>query len=465
MNSRDKIAAKSGVFYTISSFATTGISFVSVPIFTRLMSTVEYGDYNNFTSWIAILTVVASLNLGSTFIRARFDFEDKYNTYVFSIQVLSLISVSLWVLFSNVLYPYIFGLIKMSRLNMNLLWVYIFGSQIVSMFQSVDQYNYKYKRMSLISVGLALFTTLLSIGLVIGYEDKLEGRIIGYVVPYAIMGIIMFIYFFRKANRVSIDCWKYALPICLPYIPHLLSLCLLNSMDRIMITDICGSEETALYSLAYSCSYFITILVSAINTAYVPWLSDCLHDEQYERINKFSYKYIAFFVYCVLGIVLIAPEFLLILGGRNYISAKWVMPPVMIGCAMQLMYTMCVNVEQYYKKTKGMAIASVSAALLNFILNSIFIPKFGYVAAAYTTLICYVFLLIMHMVLVRKIIRLYDYKFFVLMVAVLLGWCFLSNLIYINNYIRYGCIGVFIVIGFILVIKNRKYITRFFKRG
>ena len=232
-----------------------------------------------------------------------------------------------------------------------------------------------------------------------------------------------------------------------------------------MITDICGSEETALYSLAYSCSYFITILVSAINTAYVPWLSDCLHDEQYERINKFSYKYIAFFVYCVLGIVLIAPEFLLILGGRNYISAKWVMPPVMIGCAMQLMYTMCVNVEQYYKKTKGMAIASVSAALLNFILNSIFIPKFGYVAAAYTTLICYVFLLIMHMVLVRKIIRLYDYKFFVLMVAVLLGWCFLSNLIYINNYIRYGCIGVFIVIGFILVIKNRKYITRFFKRG
>ena len=52
---------------------------------------------------------------------------------------------------------------------------------------------------------------------------------------------------------------------------------------------------------------------------------------------------------------------------------------------MQLIYTMYVNVEQFYKNTKWMAVVSVVAAVSNGILNYIFIPLVGYKIAAVTT--------------------------------------------------------------------------------
>ena len=67
------------------------------------------------------------------------------------------------------------------------------------------------------------------------------------------------------------------------------------------------------------------------------------------------------------------------------------------------------NIEQYKKKTVGMAIASISAAGLNYLLNMIFIPKFGYIAAAYTTLASFLWLMLIHMFLVYRIGYANDY--------------------------------------------------------
>ena len=79
------------------------------------------------------------------------------------------------------------------------------------------------------------------------------------------------------------------------------------------------------------------------------------------------------------------------------------MTPVAMGCVCQFMYTLYVNIEQYKKKTVGMAIASVTAALINYALNALFIPKYGYIAAAYTTLFGYLVLFIIHMLIVKSL--------------------------------------------------------------
>lgn len=64
---------------------------------------------------------------------------------------------------------------------------------------------------------------------------------------------------------------------------------------------------------------------------------------------------------------------------------------------------MYVNIEQYEKKTGGMAIASISAALLDILLCSVLIPRCGYIAAAIATAIAYCWLLLVHYCLVRHI--------------------------------------------------------------
>ena len=94
-----------------------------------------------------------------------------------------------------------------------------------------------------------------------------------------------------------------------------------------------------------------------------------------------------------------------------------------MGCVCQFLYTMFVNIEQFKKKTVGMAVASMIAACVNLILNYIFIPRIGYLAAAYTTLVGYVCLLGIHMYLVKRLglQDVYSYKF--VLIVLIVGIC------------------------------------------
>jgi len=147
-------------------------------------------------------------------------------------------------------------------------------------------------------------------------------------------------------------------------------------------------------------------------------------------------------------------------------EAKPIMIPVAVGCMCQFLYTLFVNVEQFYKKTVGMAIASVSAAVLNYLLNLWLIPRFGYIAAAYTTLAGYLWLLVIHMLLVRKIKKqhVYSYKFVLLVLAGmgLLAVC--AALLYTNNIIRYTFILVYMVLLIVVAWKNKSKLIGFIKK-
>lgn len=163
--------------------------------------------------------------------------------------------------------------------------------------------------------------------------------------------------------------------------------------------------------------------------------------------------------------MLISPEILLIMGGKNYIEAKYVMPPVAFGCICQFLYTMYVNVEQFYRKTIGMAVASIFAALLNYLLNSLFIPTCGYIAAAYTTLFSFLWLLFSHMLLVKQmhLLKVYSTKF---VFSILMGLCVITlciNLLYSINIIRYIIIVIYSIAMMNLYIK-RKNIIRLLMR-
>ena len=57
------IQAKASCYFLICSFFQRGISTVTTPVFTRLLSTEEYGQYNVFNSWMNIITVFVTLNL------------------------------------------------------------------------------------------------------------------------------------------------------------------------------------------------------------------------------------------------------------------------------------------------------------------------------------------------------------------------------------------------------------------
>ena len=127
-------------------------------------------------------------------------------------------------------------------------------------------------------------------------------------------------------------------------------------------------------------------LLDSMNKAWAPWFLDTLHSKDYSNVKPVTKPYFLLFVSIAGGIFLLGPEVILILGGKAYLDAIFILPPLIMGCVVQFVYTMYVQVEFYEKKTIGVAIGTISSAAINIVLNLIFIHAFGYRAAAYVTL-------------------------------------------------------------------------------
>lgn len=451
----DNKVIKSSLWYTISSFLLSGISFLTTPLFTRLLSLEEYGAYSNFNAIYSIVSVIITLNLGSTLIRAQYDFSDDKNSYTSTLLYISTIIVFIALIFANVFYNQISAFLTLDRFALNIMFVSLLFLPAINTFQIWQRIEYKYKMSVFVSFFNSIGNVVFSLLFVFSFENKLNGRILGSQLAGIIIGICILIYYFKRSRKFNIEYCKYALKICIPYLPHLLSLNILSMSDKLMITQISGSQYNALYSVAVNCGMIMTILISALNNAFSPWLGEKLHLNKYKDIKRVSYFYIMIFFVVAIGNILIAPELMQIFGGKQYMDAKYAIPPIIMGCMCQLLYTMYVNIEQFEKKTIGMALASCVAAAINIITNSIFIPKFGYLAAAYTTLFSYLCLLIFHYLLVRnmKLSIVYNTKFIFLILFLL----FLISIILLNLYkeflMRYILIVLYVIAILIMVIK------------
>ena len=459
-------ALKSGVWYTVANFIMKGIGFITTPIFTRLLSHDEFGLYSNYASWLQTFTMFVTLNLASTFISARFDFEDDFDGYISSVLSLSTVSTLIWLLIMNLFPAWFASITGVEFKYLNIMMLYLLFAVAIDMFQARERYFFRYKISVFISLFLSVASSVLAVLLIVYLDNRLAGRIVGFAIPYIVMGLVLYIVIFLRGKKININYWKYALPICLPFIPHLLSLTLLNSMDKIMITNICGPAQNALYSLAYSCGAVITMLITSLNTAFAPWLGEQLHVNNFGTIKKVATKYVLLFVGLTCGIMLIVPELLLIMGGESYREAIYVMPPVAFGCVCQFVYTMHVNIEQFKKKTVGMALASVSAAGLNYLLNMIFIPRFGYIAAAYTTLASFLWLMLIHMFLVYRIgyACVYDRNKILKIIFGVGLYTVVIHLLYGNTTWRYVAIISYIGAFIYTAYKHKSVILAFFAK-
>lgn len=461
------IALKSGIWFTVCNIVTKSVGFLTTPIFARLLTKSEFGNYNNFTTWTGIILLVTSLNLESSMIRARYDHAGDLDTYVASMSWLSCLSTLIWFVLFMVFIEPAQNLLSLNKVEIKAMFLYLLFDPTIQLFQTKERYQYKYKSTVAITLLVVVGTALLSVLLVLLMQDKLEGRIIGTVAPIILIGFALMLVLFRNAKGINYSYWKYALPFTLPFIPHLLSMYLLGSMDKVMIKQICGAEDLALYSLAYTVGTIVSLLITSMNNAFSPWLGEQLSRKNYSQIKRVSVPYVGFFAFASICMVLITPEILIILGGEGYSEARFVIPQIFAGCLMQFIYCMYVNVEQFEKKTVGMAIASVCAASFNYITNYIFIRKYGYIAASYTTFFSYLVLMLLHLYLVKRIGRssVFDNMKILLIGAIGSVMLISTNCIFNNAIIRYGIFAAVLVVVLMLAYIKRELITLIIRRG
>lgn len=389
-------------WYLMCNFLTAGISFITTPIFARMLTTEQYGEFVNFTSWESILFAFVSAQMFRSVARAKFDYSDYMDQYISTITIFSSLVCILMYSIIEIGRSFFEKMFSMDITYIRILFVYMLFLPVFNNLQAKYRIYSEYKAFVFTSVFSATIRVIASVFAVSLMQDKFMGRVLGYALPMMIFCVYLWISVVFRGRAFDIRMLKYSIVIAFPLIPHALSGIVLSSSDRLMIKNICGSEDAAFYSVAYTVSSIINLVWIAANYAWVPWMYDRLCEEKYKEVREKSTLLIACFVvfYCL--VILIFPEFLLFMGGNKYLEAISVMPIVAAGLVFQFMYGFYADIEQYEKKTWFISIGTFMAALFNVVLNYMLIPKFGYIAAAYTTLIGYSALLIFHWNTVRK---------------------------------------------------------------
>lgn len=460
--------AKIAFWYTISNLFVSGLGFLTTPIFARILTKAEIGSFFNFTSWEGILTIILSLNLVASINRAKFDFREEIDSYVFSILLLSnLFTLFIFVL-SEIFPSASFELLSMNRTYIRLLFLDCLAWQGFQYFMAQHRVFQKYKVCVALSISSASIRVIVTLVLIHFMNDKILGRTLGYVLPFTIFGVYLWVIIAINGKRIRFLHMKYACLISVPMILHALAGVALVSADKIMIEHIFSSAEVALYSIPYTVSSVASIVWLAMNQAWSPWLFDRMDEGETKQIYKKSKWYLGVFATLIIGVLLAAPELLLFMGGTQYEEAVICMPPVILACTYQFICSMYVNIEFFTKHTLEISFATIVAAVFNIIANAFLIPIYGYQAAAYTTAAGYLLLLIIHYVLVRlrgQFTSIYDNRFVFAVGTLLTLISFGVSILYSYYFLRLIVLFIYTLIICIVGVKNRKKILQLFVKA
>lgn len=274
-----------------------------------------------------------------------------------------------------------------------------FGHAIINDYSYYLMMKYKYRARTAIMVLPGLCSVILSIIaiLFIVKKDLYMGRIVPTTIVYAIFSVIILIFVYKSVKpQINITYLKYGLAISLPLVLHSVALHILSQSDRIMITALRNASETGIYSLVYNLSMIATVITSSLDGIWVPWFIGKLKKKEIQDINTLVMDYVHLMTYAMFALILVGPEVLKIFADSRYWVGVSVIPPIVLANYIIFMYTLYVNIEHYHKKTTYITVNTLIAAGTNLVLNFIFIPKFGYVAAAYTTLVSYLVAFVLH---------------------------------------------------------------------
>lgn len=453
------VQIKASLWFLVCSFLQQGVSVITSPIFTRILSTAEYGKYSVFYSWQNIVAIFVSLRLYyGVYSQGIVKFEEDKKIFSSSLQGLSITLCFIWLLLYLPCQTFWNRIFTLNTTQMLFMTILIWTTAVFNYWATEQRVEFKYRKLVIITIMVAILEPLLGIVFVLLAEDKVTARIFSLVIVEFFVYLPLFISQMKSGKKFySKKYWIYALRFNIPLIPHYLSQTVLNSADRLMINSMIGSDEAGIYSLAYSISQVMLLFNTALLQTLTPWMYKKIKSRKEKDIAKIAYMSLVGIAFVNILLIIFAPEIVAIFAPRSYYGAIWIIPPVAMSVYFIFAYSLFANFEFYYEKTNLIMVASVFAAVLNIALNYIFLKKFGYYAAGYTTLFCYILYAGCHYIFMRNInktcmddIVIYEPKILLSISIAFFILGFLIMLLYKLIFVRYFLILILVFGCFVL---------------
>lgn len=415
------LQSKNAVYNIAGPIILNGISFFSIPLFTRLLGPEQYGIVSVYQTWVGIFSVIVGLQVQGSIGTAMAQLnENKIREYISTVLILGLIfsffCFVIWLLFKDNIIQYL----MLENNEFIVLLLHSIAMFIVAFagiaFVFFKQANYNFFINVILSV-LNVVGSIAFIFLVYPRETAYLGRIYGMAIPAIVIGFFLVFYFLIKGRfQFNLSFVKFCLPISIPLIFHGLSHIVLAQSDRIMLQHMVGNEVTGLYSFMMIFSSILVAIWGAFNNTWVPFYYDDLRKGNIDIISKKSRNYIFIYTVMLITFLMWAPEVIKFLVPATFWSSITLLPIFVLSNYFVFLYGFPVNFQFFHKTTYTIAIGTVLAALLNIGFNFYAIPLFGAMGAAIATLIAHILLFVFHEFIAEKVLSYtyhYNFMFFV----------------------------------------------------
>lgn len=429
MNQWNKL--KKNIFLIgIGSIGSKLIVFLMLPLYTSTLSSKEYGVSDLILVTINLLTPILTLVINEATLRFALDKELEKNqvfTIGLSINIIGGIFLFILVPLLNFLPPLslyrkYFILYYFSYVFYNFISNFMIGIGKISMYTILNIFQ-----TLLLTVGNIVVLIFLKLGI--------KGYLLVFIFSYFISIILLFLIgkgykYIISPLKIKKSILKEMLKYSTPMIPNTLSWWVNNSVDKYLITLICGVGVNGIYSIAYKIPTILSIFISIFMSAWRLSAVDNFGSQESQNFyNEVYRKLESFIIMITAGVILINKILAKILYINEFYSAWKYVPILILAFAFHGLSEFFGSIYTSAKKTTMLFYSSLSGAIINIILNLILIPIYSGIGAAIATLISHLLILVIRVLHSKKFISIkIDYKNSILLLLLLLLLCFVQFL-------------------------------------
>lgn len=278
-----------------------------------------------------------------------------------------------------------------------------------------------------------------------------------FIMVFAASGSNVMNIFYRKKYCITKLTFKMEIKKHLPPILGLFAMLVAQQIftmcDTTIIGLLLGDYEVGLYSIALKVYYITNQVIVSITWVVMPRLCVAYTNDHILEIEKLL-KYVLQFTFilgvpCVVGIFMISPEIIIVIGGKVYLGATRTLRVLSISLAATFMSNFFLNINLLASgKDKICAIICGIISVFNIITNLLFIPMFGITAAAVTTLCSQILIVCMCIPFLDS--RINIFKMFIVAIkpiVAVFGMAFVVDLIIEFTFNNYVCVAASIAFG------------------
>lgn len=379
---------KNTVIIAIGKLSTQVLSYILLPLYTAKMAVGEYGTYDFVCTISLFLCPIITLLMEESMFRFLIDAKNKGDmkkiisqTIIYTaIGILIFIPLAIIVLNTATTYSASFIAIFI---------IFVISNILISLSNALARGLSRIKLYSFSNFILGIGTLILTI-IVLIVKPSAGGLLMANAVANIATALIIFaiLHLGRYIGKLNKPLMKQMVNYSFPLVPNSISWSIINMSDRIILTKMVNSEANGIYAMANKFPNIINVLYGYFYTAWKESAAKIVKEDNKQEYYNTIYHDTKRFIFAVtICLIAVMPFAFPIFINKNYDAAYIYIPIIMIATYFSNLSSFYGGIFSAYKDTKIMGTTTFIAAMINLVIDLIFVNKFEIYAACFSTLI------------------------------------------------------------------------------